>query len=809
MKLYHWTILAVLVTIAAWSVLKTSDTDPRAEVKIDLNWRFMPGDLEEADRIEYDDTDWDVVSIPHDWMIEQAVSETNRSGTASGYYPEGIAWYRKHLDLSKYKSKKQFYLIFDGVYMNADVWINGNHLGNHQYGYIGFQYDITPFVRKDTINIIAVRTDCSKLPVDRWYSGAGIYRHVKLICSEKLHLPESNTKITTIEEENKAWVKAEISVFNCEKKAKRFKIKSDLLGPGGKLIGSVISTRILEPGENTVITENHVIENPKHWSPDTPQLYELHSFLIHKKKVTDNQLVKFGVRTVEFNPDSGFILNGKKVWLKGVCLHHDGGELGAAVPDVTWEYRLNTLKELGVNALRLAHNPHAPEVLDMCDRMGFIVINEMYDKWEETWEKVNGDFDFPATWEDDLEYFIKRDMNHPSVVLWSLGNETIEQLNNPEAGVEWYTKLADLTRKIDPSRPVTCALHPGNADQGNEIPSSYINVSPVISYNYRTDSFAAWHDRYPEMVWIASETKVYNEERRDHFENISYLDNSWLDMDTFVAGQFIWTGIDYLGESVGWPARGFRHGLLHTNGFIKPFAYYTQSIYSDEPMVKMAVVDQEIVDSLNNSKSWQLRWAGAPLVRHWTFPLESGHKHLVVFTNCEQVELKLNARSVQNLKRTDFEDRVIKTELAYEPGMLIATARALNNKGETITVSDTLRTAGSPAMILMRPDKFILAADGQDVMHIQTSVTDSAGIVYPKANHLISYTLDGPGKIRIIDNGNPADHTPVNIHAKRVNSGRHLVIISSSFEPGDLTISARAEGLLPASLKVKAVTTVE
>lgn len=797
--------MAVIVAIATWSVLKTNDTDPRAEVNIDLNWRFMHGDEKDASKTEYNDTDWRIVSLPHDWMIEQPVSKENSSGTAGGFYPEGVGWYRKHLDISPYKTKKQFYLIFDGVYMNSDVWINGNHLGKHQYGYIGFQYDITPFLRKDTINIIAVRTDCSKLPVDRWYSGAGIYRHVKLIASEKLHFPEYNTRITTSEEGNKAFVTAEISVTNFNRKAKRFKIKSDLLGPNGNLVHSLMSSRVLEPGESTIITEKHTIEHPKRWSPDSPSLYELHSFLLNRKKICDDQVVKFGVRTAEFSPDSGFILNGEKLWLKGVCLHHDGGELGAAVPDVTWEYRLNQLKLLGVNALRLAHNPHAPEVLDMCDRMGFLVINEMYDKWEDPWNKSGTDFNFPETWKTDLEYFIRRDINHPSVVLWSLGNETVEQRNNPGDGVEWYTRLAELTKELDPVRQVSCALHPGRPENGHELPSSYIHVSPVVSYNYRTDSFAAWHERYPDMVWIATETRPYNTHPEGNFNQVSFTGNSWFDMKPFVAGQFIWTGIDYLGETVGWPDRGFRNGLLHTNGFIKPSAYFTQSMYSEKPMVKMVVLDKAMADSLDNLKTWQVKWAHAPLVRHWTFPLDAGDKHLVVFTNCEQVELKLNSKPAGNLNRSDFADQVIKTKLAYEPGMLVARAKTTDKNGMSISVSDTLRTAGKPSMIIMNPDKLILLADGKDVMHIETSVRDSAGTIYPTANHLINYSLDGPGKITAIDNGDPADHNTIKSLSKRVNKGRQLVVLRSTMDTGDLIISATAEGLHPASLKVTAV----
>ncbi len=727
MKLYHWTILAIIISIAAWAILKSNDTDPRAEVNIDLNWRFLLGDVKEASEIAYDDSDWKIVSLPHDWMIEQAVSKDNPSGTATGYYPEGVGWYRKHIDLSQYNSKKQFYLIFDGVYMNSDVWINGTHVGNHIYGYIGFQYDITEYIRLDTINIIAVKTDCSQLPVDRWYSGAGIYRHVRLIAAEKLHFPEYNTHITTREENNKATVTAEISVSNFDNKAKRVKIKSDLLGPEGKLIASVISSRIIEAGEVAVIREKHTIQNPKHWSPDNPELYELRSFLIYKKEVTDNQLVTFGVRTAEFNPDSGFILNGKKLWLKGVYIHHDGGELGAAIPDITWEYRLKALKKLGVNALRLAHNPHAPEILDICDRMGFLVINEMYDKWDDEWSVAAREIDIETSWKKDLEFFIQRDINHPSVILWNIRNDTIVQLRDSKEDIKWYSEINMLNREID----------------------------------------------------------------------------------TLIAGQFIQAGIDYLREAIYWPNRGKRNGLLQTNGFIKPYAYYTQSIYSDEPMVKMVVVDKTIIDSLNESHSWQLSWAGAPVVRHWTFPIDSEDKMLLVYTNCEQVELKLNSRIIHTLERSDFEDKVIKAEVPYEPGILIASAKTLNSDGKFITISDTLKTAGAPAMIIMKPDKLMLIADGHDVLHIKTSVTDTKGIVNPTANHLISYTLDGPGKISVIDNGDLADQTPAYSKFKRVVSGRHLVIVKSSILPGDLTISASAEGLIPASIKVKSIKPTE
>jgi beta-galactosidase len=496
-------------------------------------------------------------------------------------------------------------------------------------------------------------------------------------------------------------------------------------------------------------------------------------------------------------------LNGKKVMLKGVCLHHDGGELGAAVPVESWSRRLELLKTLGVNAIRFAHNPHASEVLDLCDQMGFLVIDEMYDKWEQTWHGNDDLINFAETWDKDLTNFIRRDRNHPSVILWSVGNETMEQLNDPGAGITWYNAMKDLVHAIDPTRMVTAALHPGSSEEGHQIPSSMMHVNPVVSYNYRTDSFNIWHKKYPELVFIATETKAYGTQRKEDYQVIDYSDNSWNDMEEFVAGQFIWAGIDYLGESAGWPDRGLRNGLLLTNGFIKPHAWYIGSRYSELPMVKLTVKDSLLADSLNRRASWQTSWAGAPLVDHWSFEHMPGPKDVVVFTNCENVEVRLNDRLVQTVERDQFSDGVIRLKVPFEQGELVAHAFFMDETGEMRQVSDTLASAHNPYTLFMQADRDQVSSNGKELVHITTSVVDSTGVINPHSDHMVNYEVEGPGKIRVIDNGDLADHTPYGSTSRKVKYGKQLLILQAGTEPGDLIVNASAEGLHSSRVKIK------
>jgi beta-galactosidase len=803
MKTVHWIILGLVIAMATWFVYRTMDAEPRVDTTIDLNWRFIREDINGASLPSFDDSGWRYLSLPHDWMIELPVAELNPSGPAGGFYPGGIAWYRKSIDLSQYRNKEQFYLLFEGVMRNADVFFNGTHLGRQDYGYASFYYDISQLVRDDTLNVIAVRTDCSKLPVDQWYSGAGIYRHVRLIATSSLHLQVWGEAVSSVlESDGRARVDISLEFLNRDRKDQRFEVLYDIVGPDGDLVADGRSSEFVEGRSSGRTTRSFHIENPRLWSPASPELYTVHLHLMDRSKKLDHVRIQHGIRTAAFDPKLGFVLNGEKVLLKGVCLHHDGGELGAAVPLETWRRRLEILKELGVNALRLAHHPHSPEVLDLCDRMGFLVINEMYDKWEQPWNGSAEDLSLEESWQSDLGNFIYRDRNHPSVILWSLGNETMEQLFIPGDGIAWYTRMKEFVHSIDSTRMVTAALHPGDNDGFYEVPSSLMHVSPVVSYNYRSDSFRTWHAQYPELVFIASETRPYATNRKADYQVIDFSENSLNDLDPFVAGQFIWAGIDYLGESAGWPDRGWKNGLLETTGFIKPHAWYIASRYREDPLVKLAVKDSILADSLNRSISWQTSWAGAPLVDHWTFINDKRDKEIVVFTNCTRVEIELNNNIMHTLNRHDFPDGVMKAKVPYEEGELVANAYYLGDRGQLLQVSDTLRTSHTPYALAMNPDHKLMNEERR-VVHITTRVVDSAGALNPGSEHLVNYELDGPGRIRAIDNGDLADHSQHGTSSKEMRKGKQLLILQAGSEPGDLVVSATAEGLRPSTVKIK------
>ncbi|MFO7934682.1 MAG: glycoside hydrolase family 2 TIM barrel-domain containing protein [Bacteroidales bacterium] len=802
MKTLHWIVLSAVIILATWFIYRTREPLTRTDTDIDLNWRFTMGDPAGAQAPGFDDSGWRYVSLPHDWMIGQPVDPSNATGTRGGFYPSGVGWYRRTLDLSENRME-QFYLLFEGAYMNADVYFNGTHLGRQRYGYASFYHDITGLIRRDTLNVIAVRTDCSDVPADRWYSGAGLYRKVRLIATRKLHFPIWGHHVSSEMDSNgDADLNIAMEVWNRGRKAQRFEVLFDVLDPEGHLVAEGSTIDFLQPGSRKTVSRTIRIEDPRRWSPDRPVLYTVNCYLKERNTLFDHVVTRHGFRSIGWDPDRGFLLNGEKVILKGVCLHHDGGELGAAVPIESWRRRFTLLKELGVNAIRFAHNPHSPEVLDLCDRMGFLVIEEMYDKWETGWDGETNDW-FTDTWKTDLANFIRRDRNHPSVILWSVGNEVAEQLEDPVKAVEWYGNMIELVRSVDPSRMVTCALHPGNPERGNEVPSRMMHLAPVVSYNYRTDSFSAWHEKYPGLVFIATETRPYGTSRKKNYQEISFADNSWNDMEEYVAGQFIWAGIDYLGESMGWPDRGFRHGLLETSGFIKPYAWYIGSRYREDPMVKLTVKDSLAADSLNRLESWQSAWAGAPLTDHWSFQPDGTLKEIVIFTNCERVDLQLNGRLVDTLRPASFEDGVIKKRIRYEPGHLVAHALYKDKGGRTVRVSDTLRTSASAYALAMDPDRDRIAPGNPKLVHIATKVLDSLGILDPHSRHMVNYNVDGPGRIRAIDNGDLADHTHQGAASREVRRGRQLMILQAGNEPGDVIVKASAEGLKPATVKIR------
>jgi beta-galactosidase len=788
---------------------QSSMDSARIRRNIDFDWKFSKGDVANAQNPDLDDQVWSTVNLPHDWMIEGPVLEDNPSGIAGGFFPGGIGWYRKSLKLSPEQKGKKVYINFDGIFRNSDVWVNGRHVGHRTYGYISHYYDITPYVNCDAENLIAVRVDCSAQPIDRWYSGCGIYRHVWLTIADPLHIPVWGTYITTPEiDDAKALVKLQTKIKNEYAGEQTCRLVTRIISPSGKMIDELSTEKIIDGDSLEVIEQQSSVSKPELWDIESPLLYTAVSFVYTNDKLVDTYVTTFGVRNVEFRPDSGFLLNGKKVILKGLCLHHDGGSIGAAVPDQVWQRRLKILKAMGVNSVRLAHNPHAPEILDMCDRLGILVFDELYDKWVWPWQEdgkkpakwsqsLIDEYkrQFEASWEKDLTDFIDRDKNHPCVFIWSVGNETMEQLRDPNDAIRQLKRYIAKCHELDPSRAATCALHPHGKNR-----SDMIHYVDVVSYNYRTKDMTEWHEQFPDYVWIGSETKAYRKEMPADWSKIDWSENSWFHLGDCVAGQYIWAGIDYLGESRAYPDKGIRSGIIFSNGFQKGYSYFAQSVYSEKPMVHIVALDDVLFKKITTEESWAKSWYGPPVSDHWTFPEREGRNiEVFVHTNCESVELELNGKSLGTKELADFPDRVIRWDIPYEKGTIVAIGK---DNGKAVC-KHKLTTAGEPAKVVLSADRTNLNANGKDVANIEVFVTDKNGVRVPRATNLIHFDVTGAGKILGIDNGQMSDLSRPADPDRNCMDGRLLLMVQADREAGNVIVKAESTGLSSKPLKLK------
>jgi len=477
----------------------------RARVNFGFNWKFFKGDIPGAEDITFNDADWKSINIPHDWSIEGPFSKDNPSGRSGGYLPGGIGWYRKSFDLfQKYRGKKIF-IEFDGVYMNSDVWINGHHLGNHPYGYTSFHYDVTPYLKYgDSKNILAVRVDNSKQPNSRWYSGSGIYRHVWLLITDKLHVDHWGTFVTTPEvSKESATVEIKTRIKNETNVCKQVDLITTIIDKDNKVVKTIDTTQEIPQNGEYEFIQRAKIKSPNLWSPDSPYLYKVYSTVKDEKKTVDNYETPLGIREFHFDANRGFFLNGENMKIKGVCLHHDCGCLGAACHERAIERKIEILKEIGCNAIRTSHNPPAPELLDYCDRYGLLVMDEAFDEWKKG-KTEYGYHKYFEEWADkDLKSMIYRDRNHPSIIMWSVGNEIPEQ-SSPE-GVKILRKLVKLVHEEDPTRPVTSACN--NIKAANE--TGFADLLDVVGYNYQERFYEEDHKNYPDRKIIGSETVDY------------------------------------------------------------------------------------------------------------------------------------------------------------------------------------------------------------------------------------------------------------------------------------------------------------
>lgn len=758
------------------------------------DWKFLKGDPEGAAEAAFDDGSWRQLNLPHDWSVEGPYSPDLASAT--GYLPGGVGWYRKAFDVSKEQEGKRFYIYFEGIYRDGEVFINGESLGMRPNGYISYMHDLTPHLRYGGSNTLAVRVDHSEYADSRWYTGSGIYRNVYLIEANPVHIEQWGVYHTTPEiTEESASVEVETIVRNTLGSSQSLNVRQEVLDADGNVVAETLEALRVSPESTAKLKQSLQVADPKLWGLENPYLYQLRTTVLDGDKVIDQSNLNTGFRTLEFDAKRGFFLNGENLNLKGVCIHHDAGALGAAVPYEVWERRLKVLKSLGVNAIRTSHNPHAPDLYYLCDRLGFVVINEVFDEWEypkKKWKDgwnvgtpgFQGHADFFEEWgEQDLRYTLLRDRNHPSVIMWSIGNE-VDYPNDPyshpildKEGIgQQHTwgfqedqphadrlgdiahRLADIVREHDLSRPVTAGL--AGPVMSNE--TTYPDALDVVGYNYTEGRYAKDHERYPERV-------LYGSENGHSFGAWKYV----RDLD-YIFGQFLWTGIDYLGESHRWPSRGFTSGLLDLAGFVKPRGEFRRALWSDEPMVYIGSYpkpDDERGPSIDAPARWN--YEEGQMVR------------VVVYTNTANVELQLNGERVGEVQEFNDETGILVWDLPFEPGELKAVAR----NSDQVVAEQTLQSSGRPHAIQAKVygDKTAIAAD-RGIAQIELQVLDDQGVSVYIADNEITCEVEGPVKLLALEASNPRDMGDYTNNRLRVHNGRLIAYIEATGGTGPATV---------------------
>ncbi len=764
----------------------------RTRDSLDFDWRFTRGDPSGAEGLAHEDAGWRELSLPHDFSIEGEFSKEAPGGGSHGFAPGGIGWYRRWIELDERDLQGALWVEFDGVYQQSDVWLNGAHLGRHDYGYTSFQYDLRPHARPGT-NLLAVRVDNSDEPNCRWYSGSGIYRHVWLVRTGKAYVQPWGVYVTTpVASAERAEVKVRTRVRVAPGAA--FEVRTRILDARGKEVCAATAQAVAgEPLPATVLQELGV-ERPALWSLQEPALYSLHTTIASGGVVMDELSTPFGIRRAHFDAAQGFSLNGEKVKLKGVCLHHDAGALGAAVPERVLERRLEILKDFGCNAIRTAHNPPAPELLDLCDRMGFVVVDEAFDKWdglpdEAWWMKTKC---FAKDWEQELRSMLERDANHPSIVLYSVGNETGQPGN--EVLNATLQRLVEFVHREEPSRQVTCALILPKGDTFDERVERVLSSArymDVLGANYQEPLYEAIHAKAPEVIVLGTEAFKYYRSSQDQRTGFDPK-NPWYDVaeHDWVSGQFLWVGIDYLGESNRWPLRGWPSGLFDTCGFAKPEAWFQRSVWRSEPVVKIAVYAAGPGDVANP-------WYAPTLAMHWNFAAHAGKLlRLQTQTNCETVELLVNGVSHGVRRSADFLNRAVIWLVPWAAGSV----EAIGRNGGAIVARDLVRTSGPVARIELVADRLELAADGRDVSHVELRLIDEQGVLVPDDDRPIEFELTGAGVLLALDNGDLECLEPYRATTRTTRGGRCLAVVQAARSAGSLLLSAKSPGVVSAEL---------
>jgi len=764
----------------------------RVITSLDADWRFLKGDPAGAEAPSFDDTKWRALSVPHDWSIEGPFDAKNATGGAGGFLPAGIGWYHRHFTLPEEYAHHRVFVEFDGVMAKSDVWINGAHLGKRPYGYVSFGYELTGYLSfgGNKANILAVRADNSGQPASRWYSGAGIYRHVRLVITDPIHVVQWGTFVTTPQADAaQATVRVHTSIVNQSGTPRDISLQVMINSPAGWSIGTATSqAQRVAAGRPVDFEQEIAVKTPRLWDLDHPNLYSVFLIVKSGKDTLDDERVTFGIRDARFESSTGFALNGKHVKIKGVCLHHDGGAFGAAVPLGVWEYRLKQLRTLGVNAIRTAHNPPAPEFLDLCDRMGFLVMDEMFDCWTVAKNPYDYHLDFNEWSKIDTRDTVRRDRNHPSIILYSAGNE-IRDTPNAELAKQILAGLVEVFHQNDPTRPVTQGLFRPNVS--HDYDNGLADLLDVVGTNYRDNELLAAHQARPERKIVGTE------QRHDLATWLAARD------DIAHAGQFLWSGVDYLGESPNWPIIAAASGLLDRTGMIKPMAYERQSWWGSQPVV-------HVVRRIDPAQVTGVDPGFEPLVRRqaqfadWTPADQGAHEEAVeAYSNCEEVELYLNGKSL-GAKPRNADDSPRIWKVSYEAGVL----RAVGKNNGTVAASHELRTAGKAARIVLFADRDKVSPAWDDVAYVIATVIDQNGVVVPSASDLIAFKIAGPGLIVAVDSGNNSSSESFQASERRAYQGRCIAIIKAINSRGRIGLFASAPGLVGSSISIEAVAPV-
>ena len=828
--------------------LTASNTDARDILNFNKDWKFSLNIDESMSpaAIAYDDSEWRILDLPHDWAIEGDFDEHNPSGTGGGALPGGIGWYRKSFTVSQKDQGQIISIEFDGVYMNSSVYLNGHLLGTRPYGYISFSYDLTPYLNWDGENVIAVKVDNSDQPNSRWYSGCGIFRDVRIVKTHPIHVDQWGTFITTnnvdqatvhninstSNTDQVTEVNIDVTVNNDSSVPTEINVYSTLLDANRKAVTMIADHMVASNGTNVIQQHIYMIE-PHLWSVDDPYMYTMHTEIKQNGKTIDTYETPFGIRTIEFRADSGFYLNGEHVRINGVCNHHDLGCLGAATNERAIERQLQILKEMGCNGIRCSHNPPSPVLLDLCDRMGFLVMDEAFDMWRR--RKTDRDYArfFDEWYERDLTDMVLRDRNHPSIVLWSIGNEVLEQWSDAKADTLSLeqanlilnmghsedqlaqegemtvnslitARLAEIIKNLDPTRPVTAGCN--EPSPGNHLFRS--GAIDVIGYNYHNQNVPSVPRLFPGKPFIITEsvsalmTRGFYEMPSDKlmtrparwdrpyfnesfscsaYDNVRtpwgshHEDNLiFLNSQPFVAGQYIWTGFDYIGEPTpyGWPARSSYFGIVDLAGFPKDVYYLYQSEWTDTP-------------TLHLFPHWN--WTPGEQIDMWCY-----------YNNADEVELYVNGVS-QGVRSKDADHLHVVWNVTFEPGTVKVVAR----KNGLETASQEIHTAGEPAQIRLTPDRSTIKSNGTDLSFVTVEILDKDGNLCPGAENLVEFSIDGNGFIAGVDNGSPISLERFKDNKRKAYYGKCLVVIQNNGSKGKVELTAKADGLKDAHIAIK------